>query len=423
MKRLTLFFLLAIVSPSWAATITAVAGGGNWSNTATWVGAATPTVADDVLLAITSGSVTVDVGTALAKSVTATAFINNLNFAAGQTLRVAGNVQFDTIVSGMTVNGSGALTISAASNMLSAGQTVTGSLGFGTGTKTLADSWNVNGDLICTAGGLSVNGNSINVKGSLSGNYQGTTNINLTGSGTWAGLNGGAGDAIVATTNNININTSGAITLGEIAYGGSGIVSYTSGTIVNTGSNLYLTTSCGVSTGTMHWGNIYIPSRIQVAVTLLAPLVADGTLGWAGVTVTAAGQSQTITGAFNTTVGGLEIAPGNSVKFTAGVTVTVSSYMMTGASPTGNLSWSGGTQVFNNPKIISLTASSPVFLNYTGGASGNLLFNCDMTDVTALGSAPLTIWTEGKGNTLLRTSNVATASFSPASGSSKKGFY
>lgn len=415
-----LFLFSLLLARAYSATITADVGGGNWSSTATWVGAATPAVTDDVLLAITSGSVTVDTGTCLAKSVTAVAFVNNLNFAAGQTLRVAGNVQFNTILSGMTVNGSGAISISATSNLLSAGQTV-GSFGDGAGTKTLADTWNVSGSLI---GSGNLTGSTMNVGGSLTGNPSGTTQINLNGSGTWNGVAGGAGDTILAATIPININTSGLITLGSaIAYGGPGIIQYTAGTIVNTGSNLYLTTSCGVSTGSMHWGNIFIPTRLQSSVTLLSQLIADGTLGWGGVTVTVSGQPSTLVGAFNTTVGGLEIAPNNNIFFTAGVTITVSNYMFTGAVPTGNLTWSGGSQIFNNPKIKSITASSPIYFNYTGGASGNFLFNCDMTDVTNVNSSPLTIWTEGFGNTLLRTSNVTTATFSPASGSSKKGFF
>ena len=46
------------------ASITAAAGGGNWSATGTWVGGVVPGSGDDVILASTSGSVTVDVNSA-----------------------------------------------------------------------------------------------------------------------------------------------------------------------------------------------------------------------------------------------------------------------------------------------------------------------------------------------------------------------
>lgn len=46
------------------ATIVAAAGGGNWSSTATWVGGAVPTAADDVQLSATSGNVTIDAAAA-----------------------------------------------------------------------------------------------------------------------------------------------------------------------------------------------------------------------------------------------------------------------------------------------------------------------------------------------------------------------
>lgn len=40
--------------------LTAVSGGGNWSSAATWSPAQVPTAADDVVLASTSGNVTIN---------------------------------------------------------------------------------------------------------------------------------------------------------------------------------------------------------------------------------------------------------------------------------------------------------------------------------------------------------------------------
>lgn len=44
------------------ASITAAAGGGNWTAGATWVGGVAPTAADDALLTVASGNVTIDTG-------------------------------------------------------------------------------------------------------------------------------------------------------------------------------------------------------------------------------------------------------------------------------------------------------------------------------------------------------------------------
>ena len=85
------FFILVGVGPVFAATITAAAGGGNWSAGGTWVGGVAPTAADDVLLANTSGNVTID-GAAftpnLARSVDCTGYTGTLTQGAGAYLNI-----------------------------------------------------------------------------------------------------------------------------------------------------------------------------------------------------------------------------------------------------------------------------------------------------------------------------------------------
>ena len=87
------------------ATITAAAGGGNWTATATWTGGVVPTAADDVRLAATSGAVTINAA-AVCRSLDCTGYTSTLTHAA-VTLRIgdatagASNVALK-LVAGMT---------------------------------------------------------------------------------------------------------------------------------------------------------------------------------------------------------------------------------------------------------------------------------------------------------------------------------
>lgn len=59
------------------ATITAAAGGGNWSSNASWVGGVKPGASDDVLLASTSGNITIDISSAC-RSLNCTGYTHTL---------------------------------------------------------------------------------------------------------------------------------------------------------------------------------------------------------------------------------------------------------------------------------------------------------------------------------------------------------
>ena len=402
MKRLLAVLIFLISLPCFSATITAAAGGGNWSNTATWVGAATPTAADDVLLAITSGSVTVDVGTALAKSVTATAFINNLNFSAGQTLTVSGNVQFDTLVSGMTVNGTGILTINAASAFLSAGQTITGGL-LNSSTITLGDNMAVsnyfangtsNGNLVTATGSVTIQGSGL----------AGTSNFNMVGTGTF----GGGG--LLTVTGGVTFNTSGTITIANVNTNNSAVnINYTAGTIVNTGSLLKITQNVTLNTGTMHWNNILVGTAgTSCSVTLGSQLIADRAVSILGHS---SAFPVTFAGAFNLTCGELDLEPNfSTIRFPAGVTITV------------NNTYFADGQSASKVVLQSATASSSIFLKYLGTCTGVRATWNSFTDVDAsLSSIPITVI----GGTLLRTTNIVsgTSNTLPSCGGSSRGYF
>lgn len=87
------------------ATITAAAGGGNWSVTGTWVGGVVPTAADDVVLNGTSGNVTVNAAS-VCRSLNCTGYVGTLthnafNLTIGDATAGAGNVALK-LVAGMT---------------------------------------------------------------------------------------------------------------------------------------------------------------------------------------------------------------------------------------------------------------------------------------------------------------------------------
>ncbi len=86
------------------ATISAAAGGGNWSANGTWVGSVPPTSADDVLLTVTSGNITVDLTTNACRSLNCTGYTGTLTFNGGRTLNVGdGTVGHVTFVAGMAI--------------------------------------------------------------------------------------------------------------------------------------------------------------------------------------------------------------------------------------------------------------------------------------------------------------------------------
>lgn len=415
MKKILFLFVLSLISPSWAATITAAAGGGNWSNTASWVGAATPTAADDVLLAITSGSVTVDVGTAVSKSVTAVAFVNNLNFSAGQTLSVSGSVQFDTIVSGMTVSGTGTLALlTSGQNYLSAGQTLLGTLLLSTTSLTLGDAVTVGNFIVGANATTSLTSNTMAILGNFTisptsattANLGGTTKYILIGSGNFSG--GGTSATNQGFGCGVTINTAGSVTLGTLKCGNAFTFKYIAGTVVNTGSSLSLNGTATIDSAGMTWGNV-IYAGSGVTITLGSNMSIANSLSIPASISTALSSTMkcSYNGAFNITCGNLLIDSTTTFGVPAAQSITVLTQL---AMPGNTLSV---------PSLISKTASSPITLVYKGTPAQNLVFNATFTDVDATGSTQAVI-DYGSG-TLTRTTNINAGTFPGSSG--PKGFY
>lgn len=89
------------------ATITAAAGGGNWTTGGSWVGGVAPTAADDAVINGTSGNITIDSGGAVCRSLNCTGYTGTLTHNASSTLTIgdgtagSGNVAL-TLAAGMT---------------------------------------------------------------------------------------------------------------------------------------------------------------------------------------------------------------------------------------------------------------------------------------------------------------------------------
>lgn len=317
--------------------------GGNWNATATWVGGVVPLAGDDVNFTATSGPLTVNVSTANLIGINFTNYVNTITF--NQPINTNGTVNLGT--NGYTQNGTSGLIINGAttisgitiwsrtisftgttyvvtlSNTLNiTGQVTfsqTGTLSFligantfnptgvvliANGTTTLPNNINItNLNIIPSTTSTPVfNSNTINISENLTLNssvsgmtFSGTTNLILTGTGTWTGSS-----TNIQLRNNLTINTVGTITISGIVYYNTGTLTYTAGTVVTTGSTLNCalstTFNCSNMNGviTNKWNNVTFSAGTQ---TLSSNLNIGGNL-------TTQTSAIVINGLFNVNVGG-----------------------------------------------------------------------------------------------------------------------
>lgn len=170
------------------ATQTVSVGGGNWSSNATWVSGGVPAATDDVVLASTSGSLTVDGADTCQSFTVQTGYTGTVTLAAGAGVlfsigSTAAAASF-TLLAGMNALAytSGILTLassSASCTFTSAGISIPWPISFtSTGTWTLQDALTCTSTITQTAGTFATNGKAVSCTVfASSGSTSRTTNI------------------------------------------------------------------------------------------------------------------------------------------------------------------------------------------------------------------------------------------------------
>jgi hypothetical protein len=264
-----------------------VAGGtGNYNSNTNWSatsggasGASVPGSVDNVFFNALSGvgTATINVASNCA-NLNLTGFLGTLTFT--NTLSVNGTI-LNFGLGTYTVTGTGFLIyalVNATFSITSNGTVWTGNVRIGNlqPTITFVDNFSITGNLELVSGGTTTfNGSTIFVGGNLtflSGGafITGTTLFNFNGTGTWSHTNTGF------IRNNVTINTAGTLTLGTNIYYNTGTLTYTTGTVITTGSTLNIGANTTLNTNGIIWNNIN--TTTTAVITLGSNLTLTGTL-------------------------------------------------------------------------------------------------------------------------------------------------
>lgn len=388
MKRFFLLFFcfLGLACSSQAAARFLVPGGdGNWTSITNWSattggasGASAPILGDAVTFdsASAATNITLDTSARACTSLAITSgYTGTMTFT--NQLSVSGAI---TLGANMNFAGSGALLSIGGGTLTSSGKTLPQPFKLGSSaTTTLADNWNVTGDVTvqALAANQTCNGFILSCNANLTfnqttGSIGGTTVLRMAGTGIIS--QPGSLVNVGAIYSPVEINTAGTCTIsGRLCMSGNGTGSfkYTAGTVSAAGSTLL----CGVTVGTYTF-----------------------TINATGLTL---GSVKFNTGTF--TLGGTEgftMTDFESLSYTGSNIIT----MLVGKTYTITNSLVSTTIPAFHTTFRCITASSTSNINITSAATTALAY-ADFTDVAATGQ---TIYTYT--GTLLRTSNVTTGS-------------
>ena len=406
------------------ATRTISNAGGNYNSTGTWVEAAVPTSADDVVATATSGQLTVNVSSA-ARTFNFTNYTNTLTVNAAWT--ISGASLTSTFVSAMNIVQTANITFNSAHSIRTNGKSIPRvAFGIGAGTKTLLDDMQVTDAfssttaVIMLGATLSISAPSTTFQsGQLSGSTI-TVVLNPTQS---MALNTGAvstnGFTVPVVVNaNANI-TLAAGSVFNFTTNTAQIPSfrYISGTF-STPPSVYLFSPSGTTgltfsfnTSTLQLGTVYLENRLYNGARFTVNL--DSNLNFQNMTlyqfqqnsgttnpgiIRFAGSNRLVGGSINTTLTNQIAADGINytlvprVELSSGPTHSITQLYAAGNGSTGAL-----LRVF--PEFSSFTASTNASLAITGTHS---IVAASFSDIYASLGSPVSTFR----SSLTRTTNI-----------------
>ncbi len=373
------YFINGLVNSNWS-SIT------NWSLTDGGTGGQTvPSASDDVHFTANSPACTVDASSRVALTLDFTGYTNTITMS--QQITVSGSV---TLVSAMTISGTGALIVNAAATITANTKTWPGALSLtpGNATITLADNWAVSGLLTMGSGtgASTVNGFQITASAGLThggstSTVSGTTLIILNGTGT---VTGPSGAGLFKPP--ITINTAGTITFASAVTWtqNAGTLTYTAGTVVTTGSTLACGASAAVTLATsgIIWAAVSFIGASTV--TLSSDLTLTGllTLGSTSNTTTLTGQTINAGGGMRIGVTTGVVSGTTVVKLTGTGTVDAPSVTSGRMLSATTIDAGAGTVTFTTPVYFDVGVlkyvSGTVITNATWVKSGGVLVSSGM---------------------------------------------
>lgn len=320
--------------------------GGNWNAAGTWVGGVKPTAADDVTTTATSGNVTVNENI-LCRSLdlngyTGTIALGNYNITIGDSVAPVAGVCF-RLAGTVTFGGSGNIVIVSSA---------AGTQDFYTGGYTLSKTLSIR----LTNGTLR-----------LGDNFTSTTSITLDNSSGTCTFN----------TNNKTLSLGG--TLGGSGVGAK-VYSFGSSLITSTVTSANINFVVGSYTVN---NNTAVISFTGTNAALVTP---DG-MNWNGTSFRVQGPAGTFTISNSMTINNFSIEPTTTktISLGGGKTLTISGEMY--CIPLGGvITFSGGftCSISKSSGTVELHQVVSASVNFTGGATWNLMTNCGVSEDGAL---------------------------------------